>query len=279
MMAQYSWFDCPPAVREQGEQLIHDIVSCLQEQLIGIYLHGSLAMGCFNPERSDLDILVITGQALPLQRKRRLIEGLLRLSRQPQPIEISFVQQSDLVPWRYPAPFDLHYSEMWRESYERNLAGEGWLSWNDTQRRDPDLAAHVTVINARGLCLYGPPIADLFPPVPAEDYLASVAGDIYDGLDRIRIDPVYSVLNCCRTYAYLREGHIYSKAEGGDWALAVLPAQFHPVITTALKLYRKTAAEQPFDPDALDAFAIYMRQSFAPILPPPNSAATEEGPS
>jgi streptomycin 3"-adenylyltransferase len=158
---------------------------------------------------------------------------------------------------------------MWRESYERDLAGEGWLSWNDTQRSDPDLAAHVTVINARGLCLYGPPIADLFPPVPAEDYLASLAGDIYDGLDRIRIDPVYGVLNCCRTYAYLRKGHIYSKAEGGDWALAVLPAQFHEVIVTALKLYRTNTANQSFTPDALEAFAIYMRQIFAPILPPP----------
>jgi len=269
MMAQYSWFNCPPLVREQGEQLIHDIASCLQEQLIGIYLHGSLAMGCFNPERSDLDTLVIVDQVLPLQRKRSLIEGILRLSRQPQPIEISFLQQPDLVSWRYPPPFDLHYSEMWRESYERDLAGEGWLSWNDTQRRDPDLAAHITMINARGLCLYGPPIADLFPPVSAKDYLASLAGDIYDGLDRIRIDPVYGVLNCCRTYAYLREGHIYSKAEGGDWALAVLPVQFHPVITTALKLYRTNTADQAFDPDALDTFRIYMRQIFASILPPP----------
>ena len=28
------------------------------ENLLGVYLHGSAAMGCFNPKSSDLDLLV-----------------------------------------------------------------------------------------------------------------------------------------------------------------------------------------------------------------------------
>ena len=28
------------------------------ENLLGVYLHGSVAMGCFNPKSSDLDLLV-----------------------------------------------------------------------------------------------------------------------------------------------------------------------------------------------------------------------------
>ena len=27
--------------------------------LTGVYLHGSLAMGCFNPKKSDIDLLVV----------------------------------------------------------------------------------------------------------------------------------------------------------------------------------------------------------------------------
>ena len=27
--------------------------------LTGVYLHGSLAMGCFHPKKSDLDLLVV----------------------------------------------------------------------------------------------------------------------------------------------------------------------------------------------------------------------------
>lgn len=32
------------------------IQSELQDKLTGIYLHGSLAMGCYNPESSDIDL-------------------------------------------------------------------------------------------------------------------------------------------------------------------------------------------------------------------------------
>ena len=27
------------------------------EELTGIYLHGSMAMGCFNPDKSDIDLI------------------------------------------------------------------------------------------------------------------------------------------------------------------------------------------------------------------------------
>ncbi|MDO4667672.1 MAG: nucleotidyltransferase domain-containing protein [Streptococcus sp.] len=31
----------------------------LGENLVGIYLHGSVAMGCFNDKKSDIDLLVV----------------------------------------------------------------------------------------------------------------------------------------------------------------------------------------------------------------------------
>ncbi len=30
----------------------------MSESLTGIYLHGSMAMGCFNPYQSDIDLLI-----------------------------------------------------------------------------------------------------------------------------------------------------------------------------------------------------------------------------
>lgn len=30
-----------------------------KKTLTGIYLHGSMAMGCFNPEKSDIDLIVV----------------------------------------------------------------------------------------------------------------------------------------------------------------------------------------------------------------------------
>ena len=31
----------------------------LGDELVGVYLHGSAAMGCFNPAKSDLDLLIV----------------------------------------------------------------------------------------------------------------------------------------------------------------------------------------------------------------------------
>ncbi|WP_245585925.1 nucleotidyltransferase domain-containing protein [Paenibacillus pinihumi] len=36
----------------------------LGSNLAGIYVHGSVAMGCFNPEKSDLDLLVVVYKKL-----------------------------------------------------------------------------------------------------------------------------------------------------------------------------------------------------------------------
>ena len=259
-MPLYGWPNCPSAVREQVDHLVSTLSNRLAEQLVGIYLHGSLALGCFNPNHSDLDLLVVTTDRIPIGIKRPIIEWLLECSQQPQPIEISFLAQAQLLPWRYPTPYDLHYSEMWRVAYARDLASGTWQAWDAAEHRDPDLAAHITILNKRGICLAGAPIADIFPAVPGDDYHAAFAADIHDSLASIAANPVYTILNCCRTYAYIRDGHVFSKEEGGSWAMQGLPAEFRDTVAAALAAYRSDTGQQSFDPDALSAFAGYMRQ-------------------
>ena len=51
----------------------------LKENLVGIYVHGSIAFGCFNPEKSDIDFLVVVNNSLTPGVKEQLIATLLRL--------------------------------------------------------------------------------------------------------------------------------------------------------------------------------------------------------
>jgi hypothetical protein len=264
-MALYGWQNCPTAVRDQLEGLSSALSHILAEHLVGIYLHGSLALGSFNPEDSDLDLLVVSQHPLSVDTKRRAIGQLLSRSQQPRPIEISFLRQADLHPWRYPTPYDLHYSEMWRAQNERELASDAWRSWNDTQRADSDLAAHMTILTQRGICLTGAPIAAIFPSVPRHDYLASVMDDVLGAIDTIAEQPVYAILNACRTYAYLRDGAIFSKAEGGAWALRAMPLEWHRLIDTTLAVYRGEQASASVDTALLEGFAAYMRAIFASL--------------
>ena len=264
-MSQFSWATCPPDVRGQVEVLVREAQGLPGNGLVGIYLHGSLAMGCFNPERSDLDVLIVTREGMTVETKRRAVHLLLAQSGRPHPIEISFLRLADLHPWQHPAPFDLHFSEAWRRRYEEDLASGSWKRWNEQRRHDPDLAAHVTITRRRGVRLSGAPIDEVFPIVPRADYVASIMADFEDARDRISEMPVYGVLNLCRVHRYLLQGEVSSKDEAGSWALRTLPPRFRGVVEVALQAYRGER-EEPFDPEALEQFARHVDEQVRHLL-------------
>lgn len=269
-MSQYGWNNYPEDVQAQVKRLIEGLRLRLAKNLIGIYLHGSLATGCFNPLRSDIDLLVVTHSGISLETKHNLAEFVLDVSLNPSRIEISFLQHKDLHPWRYPTPFNFHYSEDWRRDFERDLSDGTWKEWNAVQRFDEDLAGHITVLNHRGICLYGQMIHDIFPTVPKQDFVASILDDVLNtkfGLDAILQNPVYVVLNACRTLAFLQTERVMSKKEGGVWALNMLPKEFHWIITGALEEYRNSKNESNLRKEQLVKFAIYMRNEVERAVP------------
>lgn len=261
-MSQYGLDNCSEDVQAQIKRLIEGFRLQLAENLIGIYLHGSLAMGCFNPLRSDIDLLVITHRRMSLETKRNLAEFILDASLNPSRIEISFLRHGDLHPWHYPAPFDFHYSEDWRKDFERALNDDSWKEWNAVQPFDEDLAGHINVLNHRGVCLYGQMINDVFPKIPRQDFIASILDDVLNakfGLEAILQNPVYVVLNACRTLAFLRTERVMSKSEGGVWALTMLPEELHQIVADALEEYRNTKNESNLEKKQLVKFAAYMQ--------------------
>jgi predicted nucleotidyltransferase len=109
-----------------AERLAADLAVILGGGLVGVYLHGSVAMACFNPDRSDVDLLVVTRQGLSPTRRRAVDELMLTRSGAPYPLEITILTADQLRPWRHPAPFDFHYSEVWRGSLEQQLPEVSW---------------------------------------------------------------------------------------------------------------------------------------------------------
>jgi predicted nucleotidyltransferase len=222
-----------------------DFVSKLSEMLgsnlVGVYLHGSLAMGCFNPHASDIDVLVITQRRVG-RKKLQLGSLALAASLKPRPIEVTTFSKRDLNPWRYPTPFDFHFSEDWRTAYASGTA----LRRMGKCGEDP--AAHLAETRARGLVLLGLPIEDVVPIVPATDFLNSVVGDLRWALRKLKANATvegriqastYLVLNACRILAFLENDRVLSKAEGGEWALRVVPREFAPLVRQALRAYRE----------------------------------------
>jgi streptomycin 3"-adenylyltransferase len=236
-VTQYGWANAPERIRDQTRNLVEALEQLLSEDLVGVYLYGSLAMGCFNPRASDLDLLVVMRRGMTIETKKRLAELLLRLSNATIRIEISFLTTESLTHWRHPAPYDFHFSEDHRAECDHALRAGKLIEWRGLQGEDPDLAAMIVMARKRGVALYGPLVRATLPSVPQRDFLAAVLNDSAWARERMDQEPVYAILNHCRTLAYLREKLILSKAEGAKWALNRLPRRYHDLVAKALAAY------------------------------------------
>ncbi|MNO30525.1 Streptomycin 3''-adenylyltransferase [compost metagenome] len=225
----------------------------LEADLAGIYLHGSLAMGCFNPAGSDIDILVVIRTKLPRAGAVRIGRKLLSLSDDmANGLEISVVREDVLTPVIYPTPCELHFSDYHRERYR---ADEDYVCGG---YEDKDLASQIAVAYYRGRTLYGKPLAVHYPPVDHSVYLSSILHDIADAATDILENPMYMTLNLCRVLYYIRVGQISSKREGGEWGIASLPLESRELVQVFLNQYNGVSEDRQIQSGQLAAFAEYM---------------------
>lgn len=226
----------------------------LKENLVGIYLHGSMVMGCFNPAKSDIDLLVVVDDSLSDSVKREFLDMTVQCNAEgpAKGVEMSIVLRKYCKPFVYPTPFELHFSSGHLEHY---LADPDKYI-REMNGTDKDLAAHFTVINNRGKCLYGASIEDVFSEVPYADYMDSLWYDIGDAEEDITEHTMYLTLNLARVLAYKEDGVVLSKKEGGEWAIKNLPAEYLPLISDAIREY-SDGAEVVYDKDLAKRYAKY----------------------
>jgi predicted nucleotidyltransferase len=251
-----SRFEAPKEAREQLAALTSELRSVLADDLVGVYLHGSLVLGCFNPHRSDIDVIAVTHFPTTQAQKAELGSAMLRWSGPkerprlpPYPLELSLLTEAQLEPWRYPTPFDFHYGESQRQRFATGEFGPLW-------REDHDLAAHVTVVLAEGISLAGPPVEDVFPEVPWPDYADSLLRDL--AWSRERRLGLYGILNACRVWATITERRLFSKLTGAVWALERAPEGFRAQIARALAVYRSESEDDEFDPVEVLSYVSYV---------------------
>jgi predicted nucleotidyltransferase len=227
----------------------------MKDNLIGIYLHGSLAMGCFNPTKSDIDFLVVAEKELTIEVKKSIAKKLLALHEElPNDggLEMSILLERHLKQFVYPTPFELHYSSLHKEKYSKD---ENYICGG---LEDPDLAAHIVVTYHRGFVLYGKPIREVFQPIPKQYYVQSILSDVQNAKEAIVESPVYYTLNLCRVLYFLKDGIVSSKKEGGEWAATSLPSKYKNLVNECLNQYYGLSDYTKLSNDELIEFATYM---------------------
>lgn len=169
--------------------------------LVGVYVHGSAALGDFGPA-SDLDVLVVSeGDAEWPKLGSRLLEECGK----PRPLELSVVDARSCADPARPWPYLLHVN-----------SGESRFVL-DPGAGDRDLIAHFAVARDAGITIVGKPAIDVFGSVARDelvDYLRDELGWAIEFADQR-----YAVLNGCRAVAYAEAGSLLSKVIGGRWWL------------------------------------------------------------
>lgn len=239
------------------ETLTQSFQAILKTNLVGIYVHGSLCLGGFNFNTSDIDLLVVVKQPPTLLEKTAIIETILKhIKDYPKKgLEMSVVLLKDVKEPTFPIPFELHYSPY----HHQNALNNPLIFAKQMHGTDEDLAVHFTITKAKGITLYGPNPQSLFAPIPKSIYLASIIQDLQDGQIAIYTNPSYHILNLCRTLAYLQDDMIISKDDGGKWAMTK-PLPFSETIQKAL--LERQNKQVTYTKQELDDFY----QSYMPLI-------------
>jgi predicted nucleotidyltransferase len=199
----------------------------LGEELVGIYLHGSLALGAFDEEESDVDFLVVTTHELGSAEIERLAELHERLG--------------DRLDGSY-LPRDVF------RRFDPARVVHPHIEAHKEPRLFPDDHGGETVIyryvlRKCGVVLHGPPPEDLIDPVGAEDLRWGVWDILLNwwtprlAADDDRLDDAryraYAVVTMCRMRYTLATGDVVSKPAAAEWALVHVAENWHDLIRRA----------------------------------------------
>lgn len=247
----------PPEVTACLSDLTQAVQSLLNQNLVGVYVHGSIAMGCFKTDSSDIDILIVIEDKLDHALNLPLLTLFDNLAHQyQQKLELSIIRREVLTNFTHPTPFEFHYPD----------PAHNQLKESSIVRTDADLAGHFVITRQYGIALIGSPVSALFPEISRTDYLDSIVQDAYWCFDNIMAGadsgscriPKYAVLNFCRVLAFIHEDLVTSKQTGGEWGLANLPPEYHPLIEAALQEYAVLGSSPDVDCNLLKQFATYV---------------------
>lgn len=232
------------AIQTQLPQLLAD-------QLVGIYVYGSLVWGDFDPEISDIDVLVVTvadvdGQLfgqLDLFHQHLAMQFPLWQGR----IELAYIAKAALQTFRTQRSPIAVISP--GEPFNIKDAGIDWLiNWY--------------IIRDQSLVCYGPHPHTLIAPISQAEFRTAVRNQVGEWQDWVvhtrdsRPAQAYVILTMCRAlYAWVN-GTQASKLVAATWAMQQYVAQA-PRICSALD-WRVRYREVVVDPHATYAEAVAM---------------------
>lgn len=206
-----------PTMRPLLDELYAGLQAALGPKLRGVYLYGSLVVGDFDPDISDLDLLaVLDAELTPTEFAALDAAHHAFVAAHPtwdDRIEIAYLTAHALRAFRRQrSPLAIISPG---EPFHLIDAGDDWLmNWY--------------LVRTVGQTLLGPPPTDWIDPIADTDYLAAVrahalAWPTYLHPGQQRKEQSYAILTLCRAAYTLTHGVQPSKRQAAAWAAQQWP--------------------------------------------------------
>jgi hypothetical protein len=239
-----------PEVASLIDALLTSLDEAVGDNLLGVYPRGSLALGAFDPDYSDVDVFVVT--------ERRVSD---------QEFEALTVMHDCVraLPNRYAPTLEVAYLD--REAFRRFTPGERHptITSHDPfrwERHDSNWVLDRWMTREHGSAWHGPDPKSLIDPITDEELRAALrkridewahwATDVPEE-DREwfheRAHQCYVIETTCRALHGLAHGGLPTKPQAVAWALATLPEPWRELVVRSRDwrmqedMDEKTAAE------------------------------------
>jgi hypothetical protein len=236
------------------------ISELLRSRFVGMYVVGSLALGDFDPDHSDIDFVVVTDMAIGDEDFRELQEmhADFDVSDSPWAGKIEAVYASGNA-LRSPAQNGEQYPQIEKGTalFKSDLE-DGWVF-------------QLATLREQALVVSGPDPRTLIDPINPQDVRAAVAAisglwleQARDDLDWLawvshRGNQVFVILTLCRMLYSLRNEAVVSKLVAARWVQRELDRRWTTLV--AASLAKRYESQEVLD-NELDETIAFVRYTF-----------------
>lgn len=232
--------------------LLDNVRAVLGDRFTGMYLYGSLALGDFDPGRSDIDFLIVTRESLPdnfVSKIKNMHENLIKNGNEwAAKLEGAYIPLDALRKYSPTGPACPLVNK-----YEFLVAcpESHWV-----------LNRHI--LYTSGIVITGPPPQSIIDPIQPEQLKEAVVillrnnwtRFIYDAnlFNGIGYQP-FITLTMCRALYTLKHGVVVSKTRSAVWAKSSLNSKWTKLIEQAIDWHY---GDEPGDTGKTQEFMRYI---------------------
>jgi len=224
-----------PELREVLNIFVDEIKAELKENLVGIYLVGSLATGDFDLD-SDVDFLVVLKNELTETNIKSLQEIQIKIHDidyyPAKHLEGSYISMGDLNDWSTVGKKEIYYFDNGSTVFEQSTHDNQWhVRW---------------ILRERGITLVGQKPETILESVPLDELSNEIKRAMLQVMKLFedemngplsffnsRFGQSFVVLTYCRMLHTLHTGTVQSKKAGTEWAKRFVESKWIQIIDQA----------------------------------------------